>query len=316
MDLPERVNLVEVGPRDGLQSLSRSYPVDVKVSMIETLAQTGLERIEVTAFVRPDIIPQLADADELMTRLRRFEGCIYRGLVPNRRGAERAVAAGVHEMVGLITASETYSRKNQNMTIRENLEAVSEMAEVAHREKIPLVMAIAMAMFCPYEGNIPAERVIDLIDRMRDDGVEDFTIATSVGLDGPRTVYDLSSRILDRWPETALGLHLHNTNGMALANSLAGLDAGVRVFEGAICGIGGGIRMPHGIPPYGNISMEDLTHLFMEMNVETGVDFDALLEAGRKIQEMLTLERTFSYALDGGTKAAVLERGRISPRNA
>jgi len=314
VNFPERVTLVEVGPRDGLQSLPETYPLDVKVEMVETLARAGLEKIEVTAFVRPDVIPQLADAEELFARLTRFDGCVYRALVPNRRGVERAVAAGADELVGLISASETYNKKNQNMTIEENLEAVAGMAEIARRERVPLVMAIAIAMFCPYEGEIPESRVLELIERMRGEGVEEFCVATSVGLDGPRKVHSLCSQILDRWPGMTLGLHLHNTNGMALANALAGMDAGVGVFEGSICGIGGGIRMPYGIPHYGNVSTEDLAHMFFELGVETGVDLPELFGAGRHVKELLGLEATFSHALQGGTKADVLERGRVSPR--
>jgi hydroxymethylglutaryl-CoA lyase len=315
VNFPERVTLVEVGPRDGLQSLPETYPLEVKVEMIETLARTGLEKIEVTAFVRPDVIPQLADAAEVLARVERFDGCTYRALVPNRRGAERAAAAGADEMVGLITASDTYNSKNQNMTVEENLTAVAAIAEVAQREHIQLVMAIGIAMFCPYEGEIPEERVLSMIERMRADGVEEFYLASSVGLDGPRKIYGLCSQILDRWPGMRLGLHLHNTNGMALANALAGLDAGVAVFEGSICGIGGGIRMPYGIAHYGNVATEDLAHMFFEMSIETGVDFPALLEAGRAIRELLGLETTFSYAGQGGTKEDVLERGRVAPRD-
>jgi hydroxymethylglutaryl-CoA lyase len=235
--------------------------------------------------------------------------------VPNRRGAERAAAAGVDEMLGLITASDTYNLKNQNMTVEENLGAVASMAVVARRERIRLVMAIGIAMFCPYEGEIPEAGVLELIERMRSDGVEEFYVATSVGLEAPRKVYSLCSQILDRWPAMRLGLYLHNTNGMALANALAGMDAGVSVFGGSICGIGGGIRMPYGMPHYGNVATEDLAHMFSEMRVETGVELRALLEAGRRIKELLGLETTFSDALRGGTKEEVLERGRVAPRN-
>jgi hydroxymethylglutaryl-CoA lyase len=311
---PQRVRIVDVAPRDGLQSLPEPYPLESKLRLIELLADAGLEKIEVTAFVRPEVVPQLADAEEVLARVRRVEGCVYRALVPNRRGAERAAASGVGEMLGLITASDTYNRKNSNMTIAENLDAIAQVAEVAQDAAIPLVVAIGIAMFCPYEGDVPEERVVSMIERMRADGVGEFYVASSVGLDGPRKVHGLCSRILDRWPEMTLGIHLHNTNGMALANALAAADAGVTVFEGSICGIGGGIRMPHGMPHYGNVATEDLVHLFSEMDVETGVELSALLEAARKVKELLHLETAFSHALAGGTKADVLERGRVAPK--
>lgn len=314
MKFPERVTLVEVAPRDGLQSLERSYPTEVKVQLVELLADAGLEKIEVTGFVHPEVIPQLADAADVMAGIRRVDGCVYRALVPNVRGAERAVAAGVDEVLGLITASDTYNRKNARMTVEENLEQAAGMAAVAHEAGVPIVMAIGIAMFCPYEGEVPEERVLGLIERMRAEGVDEFYVATSVGLDGPRKVHSLCSRILDRWPEMTLGIHLHNTNGMALANALAAMDAGVTVFEGSICGIGGGIRMPYGMPHYGNVSTEDLAHMFFEMGVDTGVELRPLLDAGRAAKDLLGLETTFSSALQGGTKEDVLERGRVAPR--
>lgn len=315
MRFPERVAIVEVGPRDGLQSLAETYPTETKIELVELLARTGLAKIEVTGMVRPDVIPQLADAEEVLRRIRREPGVVYRALCPNRRGAERAAAAGADELLGLITASETYNRKNSNMSVAENLDQVAQMAAVARQAGVPIVMAIGVCMFCPYEGELPASRVLELIERMRSDGIEELYLATSVGLDGPRTVYETFSLIKDRWPEMPLGIHLHNTNGMALANALAAMEAGATVFEGSICGIGGGIRMPYGMAHYGNVSTEDLVHLFSEMGIETGVDLDRLLDAGRRVRELLGLETTFSYALQGGTKRQVLEQGSAAPRD-
>ncbi|MBM3678723.1 MAG: hydroxymethylglutaryl-CoA lyase [Actinobacteria bacterium] len=311
---PDRVTLVEVGPRDGLQSLERQYPTEIKARMIDILAQAGLEKIEVTGFVRPDKIPQLADAAALFAAIEKRPGVVYRALCPNRRGAERAVEAGVDEILGLITASETYNLKNSDMTVEQNLVQAGQMAEVAREAGLPIVMAIGVCMFCPYEGELPESRVVEMIERMTADGIEEFYLATSVGLDGPRKVHRTFSLIRDRWPDLPLGIHLHNTNGMALANALAAMDAGVTRFEGSICGIGGGIRMPYGMAHYGNVATDDLAHMFSEMGIETGVSLDALIEAGREIRELLELETTFSYAQNGGTKRAVLEQGRTAPR--
>lgn len=316
MNFPERVTVVEVGPRDGLQSLPEPYSTDTKVELVELLARTGLAKIEVTGMVRPQIIPQLADAEDVLRRIAREPGVVYRALCPNRRGAERAVDAGADEILGLITASETYNKKNSNMTVEENLDQAAQMAAVAERAGVHMVMAIGVCMFCPYEGELPASRVLELIERMHADGIEEFYLATSVGLDGPRKVYETFSLIKDRWPDMTLGIHLHNTNGMALANALAAMEAGATVFEGSICGIGGGIRMPHGMAHYGNVSTEDLVHLFLELDVATGVDLGRLLDAGRRVRELLGLKTTFSYALQGGTKQQVLEQGRSAPRDA
>ena len=311
---PEQVTLVEVGPRDGLQSLERVYPTATKARMVDILAQTGLKKIEVTGFVRPDKIPQLADAADLFAAIQRRPGVVYRALCPNRRGAELAAAAGVDEILGLITASETYNLKNSDMSVEDNLVQAGHMAAVARDAGIPLVMAIGVCMFCPYEGELPESRVIEMIERMRADGIEEFYLATSVGLDGPRKVHRTFSMVKERWPEMPMGIHLHNTNGMSLANALAAMDAGATRFEGSICGIGGGIRMPYGMAHYGNVATDDLAHMFFEMGVDTGIELDRLIDAGREIRELLELETTFSHALSGGTKEAVLERGRTAPK--
>lgn len=314
MNLPESVAVVEVGPRDGLQSLERAYPVETKVEMVETLADAGLRTIEVTGFVRPDVVPQLSDGEEVFARLRRVEGCTYRALVPNRRGAERAVAAGADELLGLITASESYNRRNSNMSVADNLDQIGQIAAVAREAGRRIVVAIGVCMFCPYEGEIPESRVIEMIERMHAEGIDEYYVATSTGLDGPLKVQRLTSAILDRWPELTVGLHLHNTNGMALANALAAMQVGVSFFEGSICGIGGGIRMPYGMAHYGNIATEDLVHMCSEMGVDCGVELEPVLAAGRRIKDLLELETAFSYALQGGTKAAVLEQGRTAAR--
>jgi hydroxymethylglutaryl-CoA lyase len=312
--LPDRVSIVEVGPRDGLQSLPTTFPTDVKVALVELLAQTGLRKIEVTAMVRPDVVPQLADAEDLLRRIERREGVVYRVLCPNRKGAERAVDAGADEIVGLITGSETYNRKNSNMSVAENLAQAAQMREVAADAGVHMVMAIGVCTFCPYEGELPERRFLDLIERMRADGISEFCLATSAGVDGPRTVHRAFSLVRERWPELPVGIHLHNTNGMALANALAAVDAGATAFEGSICGIGGGIRMPRGMAHHGNVATDDLVHLFSELGVETGVDLTRLLAAGRQARDLLGLETTFSHALLGGTREVVLQQGRTAPR--
>ena len=160
------------------------------------------------------------------------DGCRFRALVANRRGMERAAATGISEVLALITASETYNQKNQNMSIDRNIEVIGEVAEVAQDHDIHVVVAIGMSMFCPYEGDIPPERVLGIISSLDEAGIDEFYIATTAGLDGPRRVYDLSYRVIGQYPSMKLGVHLHNTNGMALANALAAMTAGVRYIRG------------------------------------------------------------------------------------
>jgi hydroxymethylglutaryl-CoA lyase len=168
------------------------------------------------------------------------------------------------------------------------------------------VAAIGVCTFCPYEGELPDERTLEIVERLRSEGIDEVYLATSVGVDAPRRVHRLFSRVRERWPELRLGLHAHNTNGMALANALAAMDAGATVLEGSILGVGGGIRMPSGMAPYGNVATEDLAQMCAEMDVETGVDVAALIAAGKRIRELLGLATTYGYATAGGTKADVL----------
>jgi hydroxymethylglutaryl-CoA lyase len=303
MVFPERVELVDVTLRDGLQSLPGTYPTGTKLAILRQLQACGVRRIEATSFVRPDVVPQLADAEELIAGLGEPERRGVRALVANRRGAERAVAAGVGELVALVTASETYNQKNQNRSISESLEEVASIVEVAASRRAHVVVAIGLAMFCPYEGEIPAECVLSILDRVAALGVDEYYVATSAGLDGPRRVYELLVRLLAEHPALRAGIHLHDTNGMGLANALAALQAGARTFEGALCGLGGGIRLPANSGEHGNVAIEDLVNLFDEMDVHTGIDLPALLELSATVASTLGISST-SAAAAGGTKLA------------
>lgn len=312
MNIAERVRVTEVGPRDGLQSLGHTIPTADKLKMISILVDAGITSIEATSFVRPEVIPELADAEAVMAGVVRRPGVEYRALVPNKRGAQRAAAADVDVMVALITVSETYSRKNQNRGVDELVQSTAEILEESRASGVPVDIAVGMAFFCPYEGPIAEEQVEDLFARLIDLGGQRFYVATSVGMADPAHVNRLCARLLGRWPELSLGIHLHNTNGMALANALAAMDAGVRSFEGSICGIGGGIVMPHGMS-VGNVPTEDLAHMFSEMGVDTGLDVRKISSAAVEVGALLGVE-PLSYVTRGGNKEAVLAMGRERPK--
>lgn len=312
MKIASEVTVTEVGPRDGLQSFPKDVSTDDKVAMIGRLVDAGFTSIEVTSFVRPEVIPQLADAEEVMARIDRRDGVDYRALVPNRRGAERAVAAGVNTMVALLTVTESYSRKNQNRGVEELIAVVADVLDYGRQVDVPVDVAVGMAFFDPYEGDTPPERVEWVVEQLVDAGMERMYVATSVGMANPAAVHELCRRLLTRWPELDLGIHLHNTNGMALANAVAAMDAGVRRFEGAICGIGGGIVMPHGMS-VGNVPSEDLVHLFSEMGVDTGLDLDRVVSCSREVAAILGID-PLSHAARGGRKADVLQLGKQAPR--
>lgn len=310
---PARLEVVEVGPRDGLQSLDRTYPVEVRAQMVRLLVEAGVRTMEAVSFMRPDVVPQMAEAEKVIELVRQ-QGtqATLRALVPNRKGAERAVSAGVDELVGLFSSSEAYGRKNQNMSIEENFAAIAEVAAIGEAAGVPVRMAMGLAMFCPYEGEVPAERVLAQIERARGYGVTGITIATTVGVDGPRQVFSLVRQIVDRWPDAELGYHLHNTNGLGSANILAAMEAGAVSVETSIGGLGGGIRMPRSMPYFGNFPTEDTIQMLNEMGIETGIELADILTASARIEKLLELEEVASFAARGGTRAHILELGHAA----
>jgi hydroxymethylglutaryl-CoA lyase len=313
LGLPPRVTVVEVGPRDGLQSLGQWVPTATKVRMIHRLAAAGFPVVEVTAFARPDVIPDLRDAEAVVAGLSPRAGVVYRALAPNARGAERAVAAGVAEIGGLVTVSEEYTRRNQNTTVDGAVDQAVRAGEVAASAGAGYVVAVGMAMFCPYEGRIPVARTLAVTGRLWDGGVRRFTIAGSMGMEDPRQVDELFGAVRAEWPDAEVGYHVHNLAGMGTANVLAALGAGASSVEGSIAGIGGGIAMPHGVGSVGNIASEDLVHMLNEMGVETGIDTGEAVRAAREVAAMLGIEPG-SYASRSGTRADVLRAGRERPR--
>ena len=243
LSLPDKVTVAEVGPRDGLQSLGKPIDTATKVRMIDRLSETGLPVIEVTGFAHPRVIPNLADAEEVCARITRRPGTVYRGLVPNARGAERAAKAKVDEMLGLITVSETYLKKNQNMTRAEAVAENIKAFRIAEGAGIGFVMALGMSMWCSYEGTIPEEKVVSLVAELRNAGIRRYYLAGSTGMEDPRQVNGLFRRVGERFGDCEFGYHVHNMSGFGTANILAGRATGAgvnRVFELA----GSDIRVP------------------------------------------------------------------------
>jgi len=305
LSLPPTMAIAEVGPRDGLQSFARWIETADKVRMIDRLTDAGLPIIEVSSFVSPKAVPHLRDADEVFATIRRKPGVVYRGLVPNARGARRAVEARVGEMLGLLTVSATYTRKNQNMTMDEAIEQNLQAHRIASDAGIPFVMALGMAFWCAYEGLIPESDVVAIVRRLHRGGVRRFYLAGSLGMEDPLHVNRLFRRLADEFPDVAFGFHVHNLSGMATANVVAALDAGVQWLEGSICGIGGGTSMPTSLGAVGNFPTEDLVGMLAEMNVETGIDAAGILDASREIAALLGIEPR-SHRGNGATRDAVM----------
>ncbi len=279
---PGRITVSEVGPRDGLQIEKRLLPAEEKIALIDRLSDTGLTRIEVSAFVHPRVVPQMADAEAVFAGIARKPGVRYAGLVMNARGAERALTCAVDDIKTGIAASDSFNELNVRMTTAQGMKAIDEIAALARGSRSRLVGAIATAFGCPYEGAVPIERVMTLFEQLVGYGSPVIYLADTTGMANPGSIMRTVEALRARWPDQPIGLHLHNTRGLGLANALAGLDLGIADFESSIGGLGGCPFAPRAV---GNICTEDFVHMVHEMGIETGVDLDRLLGAAALAQE-------------------------------
>ncbi|MGI9521565.1 MAG: hypothetical protein ACR2PG_07940 [Hyphomicrobiaceae bacterium] len=309
MNLSDHITVVDVSARDGIQSFKRAVQTETKVALVDRLSKAGLPVIEVTGFAHPRVIPNLADAEEVCERISRRPDIVYRGLTPNVRGAERAIKTEIDELLGLITASAAYQRKNQNMTLEQGVEEAIKTFRVAENAGKKWVMAIGMSMWCAYEGRIPEDRVLNMVDAFHNAGMRRFYLAGSLGMEDPRHVSELIGRVLSRHKDVEVGYHVHNLAGMGLANVLAALDAGATFVEGAICGIGGGIAMPKTIASVGNLATEDIVNMLNQMGVNTGVETAEIVAASRDVASMLGIAAA-SHVSHVGTGADVIAGAR------
>jgi hydroxymethylglutaryl-CoA lyase len=282
--LPQRVALVEVGPRDGLQNEAVPVSTGDKVELICRLVDAGLRRIEATSFVNPARVPQMADAEAVMARVPRPEGVSYSGLVLNPRGAERAFAAGCHEITYVIVASETFSQRNQGRGIEATLQEWAAVAALARRAGVQANGIVAAAFGCPFEGRIDAERVAGIAARLAATGADEICLADTIGVGSPRQVLDLAGRVRPRIGALPLRFHFHNTRNTGYANAYAALLAGANALDASVGGIGG---CPFAPRATGNIATEDLCYLLDELGVGHDGRIEALMELDGWLAERL-----------------------------
>jgi len=275
-----QIHVQEVGVRDGFQIEPRFVPTEQKIALIDALSATGLSKIEVTAFVSPKAVPNLRDAEEVMRGIRRLDGVVYAALVPNVRGAERALACNADELNLVLSASESHNRANLNRSSAESLAGFAEIMQVAKGGRASINGSISTAFGCPFEGEIKEARVLELVERYLALGFKGVTLADTTGMAHPRQVARLTATVLSRFPALELTLHFHNTRGMGLANVLAALEAGGTRFDASLGGLGG---CPFAPGATGNICTEDLVHMLVSMGCETKVDLDLLLAAARRL---------------------------------
>lgn len=284
MQIPHAVTVVEVGPRDGLQNEERFVATEQKIALIDRLSQTGLKRIEITSFVHPRAIPQLRDSAEVVKGVRCPPGVVHSVLVPNEKGLERALAAGIQEIALFVSASETHNQKNVGMSIRESLRGFGQVAQQALSHGIRMRGYVVTAFGCPYEGRVPPENVESIIGAYLDLGAREVALGDTTGMANPLSVSRLIERLKPRLGGMSLALHFHDTRGAALANILAALQHEVTIFDGSIGGLGG---CPYAPGASGNVATEDLVHMLTEMGVETGIDLRRLLDCARYAREII-----------------------------
>ncbi|HLS68469.1 MAG TPA: hydroxymethylglutaryl-CoA lyase [Kiloniellales bacterium] len=281
---PERVQVVEVGTRDGFQAEAEWIPTETKIDILNDLIDAGLPQFEATAFVSPRAVPQLRDAAEVMAGVKRIGGAKLTALVPNPKGAEAAAAARVDAMVVFVSASESHNLKNLNRSRADTLEGFKEVCRIAEAAGIPVEGAIATSFGCPFEGNVSLDAVVEIARTYRDLGLKRVALGDTTGMATPPLVTALCRRLREELPDVRLALHFHNTRGIGLVNVHAGLAEGISSFESSIGGLGG---CPFAPGATGNICTEDLVYLLHECGIETGIDLDKLCAVAQRVEKLV-----------------------------
>ena len=274
-DFPQRISVREVGPRDGLQN-EQPVPTQAKIELINRLSSTGVHRIEAVSFVRPEAIPQMADADEVWRGIKRLPAVRYSALVPNLRGAGRALDSGLTEIEAVVSASDTHNRKNVGRGTAESLDDIAMIIDAAHQRGATCQVIVSTAWGCPYEGDVPVERVVKVAGRALADGADSVSFGDTTGMATPGRVRQLVGEFRRSYPDVALNLHFHNTRGTGLANVVTALELGVDDFDASVGGLGG---CPYAPGASGNIATEELVHMVEDMGVETGIDLESMIDA-------------------------------------
>src|SRR4051812_9253466 len=284
MKLPPRVTLCEVGTRDGFQIEPEFIPTDEKIEVVDLLSAASVPRIEVTSFVSPKAIPQLRDAEQVMARIRRRPGTRYGALVPNDKGASRAVDAGVDAIHTVVSASESHNLANVNMTVAASLVKLRGVMEIAARAGVPVQAGISTSFGCPFEGDVPLARLEWVVRELVEMGARAIGVADTTGMANPLQVTRTLEYLMPRFPGVEWTVHTHDTRAMAIPNILAAMELGVTNFDASIGGLGG---CPFAPGASGNVCSEDLVHCLHAMGVETGIDLDRLLAASRRVQAVV-----------------------------
>ena len=276
MEAPSAVEVVEVGPRDGLQSEDTNVPTPEKISLLETLTAAGIKRFEATSFASPKSIPQLADAEEVLAGLPSESDAVYGALIPNERGYERAKEAGVEEVVIVGCTTDGYCQANLKRSVDEVLGIFAPIAARGGEDGIRVRANVSTIFGDPFDGKPGSEQILRVVSTVAESGIEDITLSDTIGIANPRQVFDVFTMVQEALPDIKFAAHFHDMRRLALANVVAALEAGVTTFDSSIGGLGGS---PYAPGAGGNVATEDLVYLFTEMGIETGIDLDPLMDA-------------------------------------
>ena len=284
IQLPQKVTLFEVGPRDGLQNEKALLSVDDKVALIDQLSATGLIAIEAGSFVSPKWVPQMASSDQVLLKIKRKPGVRYSALTPNLKGMELALAAGVDEVAVFGAASESFSQKNINCSIEESLDRFAPVLQLAAQNNIPVRGYVSCVVGCPYEGHIEAEAVAQVAHRLYEMGCYEISLGDTIGIGTPASIAKMISSVASTTPIEQLAIHCHDTYGQALANIYAALQLGITTIDSSVAGLGG---CPYAKGASGNVATEDVIYMLNGLGIDTGVDLEMIIAAGNSISKKL-----------------------------
>lgn len=284
MQLPKKVTIKEVGPRDGLQNESEIISSEDKVNWIDRLSDTGLSYIEISSFVHPKWIPQLKDAVEVARKINRNPSVTYAALVPNRKGLQRALEVDIDEVAIFMSASETHNQKNINKSIEETYPILKEVVTEAKQEKKKVRGYVSTVFGCPYEGQVSEEQVLKVCARLFEMGIDELSLGDTIGIANPLQVEQFLTKLVNRFPKERLAMHFHDTRGTALVNVLAATSLGITTFDSALGGLGG---CPYAKGATGNLATDDLIYMLHGMGVDTGIDVYKLADAAKFIQRQM-----------------------------
>ncbi|SMQ87049.1 hydroxymethylglutaryl-CoA lyase [Bacillus sp. OV166] len=296
LKLPSKVIVCEVAPRDGFQAENEWIQTENKIAIIKKLATTGIQSMEITSFVHPKAIPQLKDAEEVVRHSQELTGIKFRALVPNVRGAERAIESGIKKLKLMLSASDSHSLSNANCLTKEALDGFAPIIELASKHDVKVGGSISVAFGCPFEGKVPIDRLDTIIERYIGYGIEEISLADSTGMTNPRQVYNTVGHLRNKFPDITFTMHLHNTRGMAIANAVAAMQQGIINFDSSITGLGG---CPYAPGATGNVATEDLVHTLSEMGIETGINLEALINVAKEVKHIIGHDGG-SYMLQAG----------------